>query len=259
MYKLLYPFVFLLKKSKALSSLSCRLTWLTGKTKYPIHPKHLIEIGKPWYLKDIKKEDVILDLGCGNGQHCLKTALKSKKVVGVDNNCDQLKIAISRAKEKKVENIQFVEFDLEKKLAFEKNSFDKLLCLDTLEHLRNRRQLLQEAKRVLKPKGMIFLAVPNKNTSWKNLQTKVGLNCYADPDHKIEYSLLEFKKNLSQAGFKILDVESITYDTPWVGLIDLIGGFSLSAYKNFCLWKKNKLKNNIDESTGFRIKAINLP
>lgn len=254
LYKLLFPFVWLLKKSKNLSALSCRLTQLTGKSKYPIHPKHLIRIEKPWYLRDVKISDIVLDLGCGNGQHSLKVAEKCRKVIGIDCNNLQLEIANKTANDRKIKNTRFVNYSLEKGLVFKDNSFDKVLCLDVLEHLNNRKQFLLEVKRVLRPKGIAFIAAPNKNTSWKQLQNKVSLNFYSDPDHKIEYSLTEIKKVLFQVSFKILDLKPIVYDTPWAGFIDLIGGFSLRLYKRLSQWKKNKIKNSLKESIGFRIR-----
>lgn len=256
-FLLLYPFVWLLKKSKNLSATSCRLVQLTGKSKYSIHPKHLVKIEEPWYLREIKEDDVVLDLGCGNGQHSLKTASKAKKVIGVDYNSLQLEIAKKQAKDKKIKNASFLKYNLEKKLPFDNYSFDKILCLDVLEHLNKRKQFLLEIKRVLKSKGIAFIAVPNKNTSWKKLQKKVGLNFYSDPDHKIEYSLSEIKKLLALSGFEMLSIQPIVYDTCWAGFIDLIGGFSLGLYKRLSLWKKNKLKNNPYQSIGFRIKVRN--
>jgi len=83
MINLLFPLVWLVKKSKALSAVAMRMVKLTGKSKYAIHPKHLIKIENPWYLKHIDKSDHVLDLGCNNGQHSLKVARKCKKVVGV--------------------------------------------------------------------------------------------------------------------------------------------------------------------------------
>ncbi|GAI24781.1 unnamed protein product, partial [marine sediment metagenome] len=195
-----FPFIWLLKKSKNLSALSCRLTQLTGKSKYPIHPKHLIKIEKPWYLKDIKRNDLVLDLGCGNGQNTLKTARKCKRIIGIDYDEEQLEIARLTVKDKKIKNARFIDADLEKKLPFKKNSFDKILALDILEHLNKRKQFLLEIKRILKPNGTVFIAVPNKNTSWKRLQKKAGFNFYTDPDHKIEYSLKEIKNILSASG-----------------------------------------------------------
>ena len=152
---LLFPFVWLLKKSRNLSALACRLTKLTGKSKYSIHPKHLIVLrGKnEWYLRDVKKKDVVLDLGCGNGQHSFKVAKKCKRIVGVDYNELQLKIAKKTAKDNKIRNIEFCRLDLEKKLPFENSSFDKILALDILEHLNKRKQFL-----LFSTKGSIALS-----------------------------------------------------------------------------------------------------
>jgi 2-polyprenyl-3-methyl-5-hydroxy-6-metoxy-1,4-benzoquinol methylase len=252
--KLLFPFIWLLKKSRIFSALSCRLTQLTGKSKYPIHPKHLVEFEKPWYLNDIKKNDVVLDLGCGNGQQSLKIARKVKKIIGVDYDKRQLSLAEKIAKDKNIKNIKFLSYDLEKKLPFKNSSFDKILCLDILEHLNKRKQFLEEIKRILKQKGNVFLSVPNNDTSWKKLQRKAGLNYYTDPDHKREYSLKEIKLALSRLGFEILDIKPIVYDTPFSGLIDLVGGISLEWYKKLSLWKKNKVEDGLKESAGFRIK-----
>jgi len=252
-YQLLFPFVWLIKKSKVLSAVSMRLVKLTGKSKYRIHPKHLIKIEQPWYLKNINKTDSVLDLGCNNGQHSLKVARKCKKVVGIDYNKIQLQIARDSSKDKRIKNVKFIFYNLEKKLPIKDKSFDKVLCLDILEHIVNRKLLLIEIKRVLKPKGITFIAIPNIATSWKRLQKKVGLNYYSDPDHKIEYSLENAKKTLNLAGFKILSLKPVVYDTPWAGVFDSIGGLSLKLYSKIALWKKNKVKYNLKESTGFRI------
>ena len=225
--KIFLPIIWLFKKSKNFSALSCRLTQLTGKSKYPLHPKHLVNIEEPWYLADIKANDLVLDLGCGNGQHSLRAAKKAKKIIAVDYDRKQLKIGESTAKDRKVTNVKFLFHNLEKRLPFKSKSFDKILGLDILEHLNKRRRFLKEAKRVLKTKGTIFLTAPNKNTSWRKIQRKVGINSFSDPDHKKEYSLPEIKKLLVKLKFKILSLESITYDTHYIGFIDLVGGFSL--------------------------------
>jgi len=236
-----------------------RLVKITGKSKYRVHPKHLIKIEKPWYLDKIKKNDVVLDLGCNNGQHSLRVAKKCKKVTGLDYDKDQLKIAKALSKDRKIYNCKFVKHDLEKKLVFKNNFFDKVLCLDVLEHINSRDKLLREIKRVLKPKGLAFIAVPNIETSWKRLQKKAGIkNIYADPDHKFEYSEAEEREIFKKTGLTITSLRPIVYDTPLIGFFDLLGGISLKLYANISQWKKNKVKDNIKESTGFRIVAIKI-
>lgn len=251
--KPLFPIIWLIKKSRGLSAIAMRLTQLTGKSKYKIHPKHLIKIEPPWYLADINQQDVVLDIGCHNGQHTLKTAIKCKKIIGLDYDRKQLIIAKNSARDKKITNVVFRLFNLEQKLKFKDQSFDKILCLDVLEHIVRRNQLLAEIRRLLKPWGLAFITIPNINTSWKQLQKKVGLNPFADPDHKIEYSLAEVKNIFKSAGFDIISLKPVTYDSPWIGFIDLLGGLSLRLYSKIALYKKAKAGQNINESTGFRI------
>lgn len=226
--------VFLIKKLRFLSAISIRLTG-------SVHPKHLIS-KNPWFLKYLEKNDKVLDLGCGNGQDSLKASAVGAKVIGVD------KQMVSSP-----QNFDFQQADLEKPLDFKSNFFNRVLFLDVLEHLNNRDQIMKEVKRVLKPKGLLLLSIPNSETNWKRLQRKYGLNSFADSDHKKEYSLKEAKKVCSQAGFKILDIYPTVLDTPLAPIIDLIGGISLSLYEKLSSWKSRVVRDNFDQSTGFRI------
>ena len=130
-------FVSILKQADLGSAIAVRLTKLTGKSKVPIHPKHLLT-EKPWFIKYIKKKDVVLDLGCGNGQNSIKAANIAKKVVGVEIDRNLIDIAKTSASDKKLKNIKFVKGDLEKELKFPQLSFDKVIFLDVFEHLNNR-------------------------------------------------------------------------------------------------------------------------
>lgn len=51
-------------------------------------------------------------------------------------------------------------FDFEGKFPIEDCSFDAVLCLNTMEHIYNYEQFLNEVKRILKPGGEVILAVP---------------------------------------------------------------------------------------------------
>lgn len=251
-----YPIIWILKKSKYLSALSCRLVKLTGKSQYAIHPKHLINQKGLWYQNEIGKNDIVLDIGCGNGIQTVAIASHCQYIIGIDNNSYQLNIGVSMAKNKHIKNIFFKKIHILGQLPFKKYYFDKILCLDVLEHLNNRDLFLLEIKRVLKPNGIVFISVPNKNTSWKKLQRKYGLNSFSDPDHKIEYSAAEIARELNSAGFRIISIKPIVFDTPWTGFIDLAGAFSLRLYDHLDRWKRSRVKYCMKESIGFRIKAV---
>lgn len=236
------------------SAIAVRLTKLTGKSKVPIHPKHFLT-QSPWFTKYLKAKDVVLDLGSGNGQNAIKAAKIAKRVVACEIDQNLIAQARTFARLKKTRNIKWQMADLEQKLKFRKTSFDKVLFLDVLEHLKNRDQILEEIRRVLIPNGLLFLGVPNSQTSWKKLQRSVDIWSYSDPDHKIEFSEKSIRDLLKKHNFGIIDFGYGKYDTPFRGLFDIVGGFSLTLYKKISDWRTKKVKTESDEASGFEIVA----
>ncbi len=233
--------VILLKQLDLGSAVAVRLTKITGKSKEPIHPKHFLT-KKPWFTKFIERKDIVLDLGCGNGQNTIKAAKVAKRVIGVDIDGNLLKLAKKSVDRLSIKNIKFEKSDVEKKINFKNNSFNKIIFLDVLEHLNNRDQILKGIKRILKPHGMLFLCVPNSQTSWKKLQRSVGICSYIDSDHKIEYSEDEIRLLLKKYRFEIKHFSYGKFDTPFRGLFDIIGGISLSLYKKLSMNCYKKIK-----------------
>ena len=245
--------VLLVKKTTLLSALSCRLVKFTGKHPEPIHPKHLITLRSPWYLSYIKKTDIVLDIGCNNGQHTLRIAKNSAHVFGIDYDRRMLEIAAREIKRAGLKNVTVKEVNIENGLPFKSKKFDAVIFLDVLEHLNNREHIMFEVKRVLKSKGMLLLSVPNSDTAWKRIQKRCGLNYFSDPDHKVEYTKKEIVHYLKKAKFNIKNVFPVTFDTPWVGFIDVLGGISLTCYRQLSMWRRNKALVNPQESIGFEI------
>lgn len=248
-------FVLLLKKLKILSAVSIKLTKITGKSKEEIHPKHLVKF-QAWYLKYLGENDTVLDVGCNNGQHTMKAAKIVKHITGIDIDSAELGKAKREAARKNLHNIKFLKISAEKKLNFKANSFDKLLFFDVVEHLENQDLALSEIHRVLKKGGLLLIAAPNRNTSWKKLQKSVGLPYFSDPDHKREYSENEISRLLKKHNFKILGINPVVFDTPLAPIFDLIGAFSISTYSKLSDWKRQRAYQNPAESTGFEIVAI---
>ena len=248
--------ILTLQKLQYLSALSIRLTKITGKSKYPIHPKHLIK-KTPWYLKYLSAKDIVLDMGCGLGQHSINISPKVKKVVAFDISSKIIEIASRRASDEKIKNIRFEAVNAEKSFPYIDNFFSSVLCLDVLEHLKNQNLAMREIRRVLKPKGKLFLSLPNRETSWKKLQASVGLFYYSDYDHKREYTKGEIERLCRKYNFEVKFVRPVVLDMPLAPVFDLIGGFSLTVYKKLLEWKKRKVLKNPQESVGFQIYAIN--
>jgi glycosyltransferase involved in cell wall biosynthesis/precorrin-6B methylase 2 len=245
--------IICIKKTEYLSSLSLHLVKFTKKHSDAIHPKHLISIREPFYLKYFKSKDIVLDIGCHNGQRTIKAAGRCKEIIGIDKDEKGLVLASKEAKRKNVKNIKFIECDVLKKLPFNKNYFDNIIFLDVLEHLVKRKKILNEINRVLKKNGKLFLSVPNSNTSWKKLQKKFNIQYFSDPDHKIEYSKNEIIEILKVSKYQLITIFPSVLDTPYVGFIDLIGGISINFYKMLVKWRRKEALRNPDESVGWEI------
>lgn len=61
-------------------------------------------------------------------------------------------------------------------LSFKDQSFDGVLVVDLVPHLHSTKKLLAEIRRVLKPKGLLFIDTTNSNPLWT-----LGYPQYANP------------------------------------------------------------------------------
>lgn len=114
----------------------------------------------------------ILDVGCGEGRHCLGLPLgASATVIGVDLSHDDL----TRARAKVPEHNDFCRqlglpltptphFGVAngQHLPFADHSFDVVICSEVLEHIEPYAEVLEELKRVLKPGGQLVVSVPRQ-------------------------------------------------------------------------------------------------
>lgn len=249
--------ILAIKKTKFLSAISLRLVKITGKSKYPIHPKHLIKnTSEANFLKYIGKKDIVLDVGCGNGQNAIKAAMKAGKVFGFDTDEQMLNIAQKTSLFNKIEKItEFKNASAEKSFPYKNNVFDKVMFLGVLEHLIDRDSAMKEVYRVLKDNGKLILGIPNSNTEWKITQRRFGINSITDPDHKIEYDKQQIEEMLIMNNFRIEKLLPTAYDTPWAGIIDVIGGISLQLYEKLIKWKWDMAKKHPEESISYLVVA----
>ncbi len=101
----------------------------------------------------------ILNAGCGTGNLEKVLAGKGLKITAIDFSPKMLEVA----KKKLLENnneIDFKEINLNQKLPFPDNEFDKVVCVNTIYNVENPGKTLNELWRVLKPEGILILATP---------------------------------------------------------------------------------------------------
>jgi 2-polyprenyl-3-methyl-5-hydroxy-6-metoxy-1,4-benzoquinol methylase len=125
-----------------------RLVRYTGKSPHFIHPKHLVETpGHDWYAAHLDAGDIVLDVGCANGAHTLKAAAQVKRIVGMDYDVQQLRVAAATARRRGFGNLSLFAWDLTRPFPFGDDTFDAVLFLDVIEHLEARQPVLREIRR----------------------------------------------------------------------------------------------------------------
>ncbi len=125
------------------------------------HGKNLAgEVKELLSIIDVRKNDTILDIGCGRGDITINLGKRAKMAIGIDYSKDGITLA-NRAKKTFPDTIkkkiEFYEMNATK-LDFDDNFFDKVIALDVIEHLNKQemKKMMQEVKRVLKPNGIFF-------------------------------------------------------------------------------------------------------
>ena len=108
------------------------------------------------HLLKPQRGDLILDVGCGEGFQISYISQSSTNVVGIDLSMERLKEARKRLKRP-----DFLCASSES-LPFKPQIFNRILCLELLEHLQDPSETLEEIEFVLKEAGTLIVSVPYK-------------------------------------------------------------------------------------------------
>ena len=85
-------------------------------------------------LLKVKKDDIILDLGCGSGIHMQLLSPKCKKIVGLDISKEMTTKARSLLKKQKINNWELITRPADN-TKLPANSFDKIIALGLLDYV----------------------------------------------------------------------------------------------------------------------------
>jgi len=130
--------------------------WRNYKTGWNIYPKIL-------KLIRLKKEDKILDAGCGRGE--LAKYLPRFELYGID----LFEEAIEKAKQRGYKEVLKNEIY---NIKFEDKEFDKTLCIQVFQYLEDSDKAFKELKRVTRKE--IIISVPNFN--WLKIKALFGIH-----------------------------------------------------------------------------------
>ena len=110
----------------------------------------------------LSERDHLLDIACGSGRPTIRIAEATGcKATGIDLHADAVSNAIAYAKQRGMENrTNFQVGDAAEPLDLADSQFDVLMCIDAINHLPNRIEVLKEWHRVLRPGGRLLFTDP---------------------------------------------------------------------------------------------------
>ena len=118
-------------------------------------------LGTRWRLRlvnsllSINKNDSVLDAGCGEG-YVSYFLSKKAKVIGLDISTKLIKENKKLAHKK----LSFIALDLNKLSKKFKSRFNKIVCLEVLEHAENLDNIIHNFSKVLKKEGALLATIP---------------------------------------------------------------------------------------------------
>ena len=184
--------------------------------------------GNPLAFGKIKEGDIVLDLGSGAGIDAFLAAKKvgdKGKVIGVDMTKEMVERARENAKKQNITNVEFLLGEIED-LPLKDNSVDTIITNCVINLTPDKAKTFNEAYRVLKPGGKIYLSdivllkeLSKEQKNNKDLLTGCVAGAllkkdYLDKIEKVGFNvkILAENKEISKKQYQGINLESLVVE-----------------------------------------------
>ncbi len=158
----------------------------------------------------------ILEVASGSGGPSMYLARKfGCRITGIDINENGIETSNKAAQSSAAVDVKYQFADVDRRLPFDDATFDAVMCMDSINHFRDRLGVLREWQRVLKPGGRVLFTDPVVITG---AVTNEELAARSSIGFFIFMPLDWTEKYIREAGFNLLKREDVT------GNIELTSG-----------------------------------
>ena len=207
---------------KRLFELKSNLEWVINERSIAYdkgtHPKHRLTPYHDFFIDRINDGEIVLDVGCGQAivAASIAAARKNSFVFGIDIDEDNIKKNKNLINEKKLKNVKLIFGDVYEQRELKA---DKVIISNVLEHINNRIEFIEYLKLITKAKYFL-IRVPLFERNWQiPLMRELGIDYFSDIDHKIEHTIVEFKKEMSDSKLIIKEMQTL-WGEIWVSCIN---------------------------------------
>jgi len=186
--------------------------WERGIKEYIQAAENLVH--RMGTLLGLNEQSLLLDVGCGMGAQdiYLSQNFAPQQIDAIDVTWKHIEHGKRRAREANCDDRVRFHHGTATSLPFPDHSFTHLLSIEAPEHFHTREMFLREAKRVLKPGGIIALADYSLKRAPKNLADKfiveAARRLWNVPRENVD-TAESYREKLRRTGFKDIGIQEV--------------------------------------------------
>jgi len=180
----------------------------------------------------------VLDVGCAQGYISEQLVGEGCEVFGIELDPDAAELARRHCAE-----VIVADMDTLTELPWPEHSFDVILCMDILEHLKDPARALKLLKLYLRPDGIVIVTLPNVANWWIRFRLLRGRWDYhpfgiCDKSHLRFFTLNTARDLLAEAGFSIAKFDVTPGAGAWAPYYYTVGNLLrlFKAEESFSYW-----------------------
>ncbi|MGB7842678.1 MAG: class I SAM-dependent methyltransferase, partial [Salinimicrobium sp.] len=174
---------------------------------YQVVKSYMLQRKITWIEEKKPTKGKILDLGAGTGDFLVQAEKSGWEVSGIEPNEGARKLASEKG----------VDL-LENSSEFSDHSFDVISMWHVLEHVPDLDKQIKELSRLLKPDGLLVVAVPNFKSEDAKAYSE-SWAAYDVPRHLYHFSKKAIKKIFGEYDFELNSVKGLPFDSFYVSML----------------------------------------